>query len=133
MTRTACHQGRSRPCLFGVLLVGLLPAVASADTVLFRNECNAPLIVQATHVYRGVLKRDQYLLRPGESTPKMTLDCDKLLTIQDGKTGRLLFRNALKANKTPRAYSITVDRTTGRIGLLPRRVMTSTTERTPGR
>jgi len=133
MRRPACQKGRFRPCLLDVLLVGLLPAVASADTIQFRNECNAPLVVQATHVYRGVLKRDQYLLRPGESTPKMTLDCDKLLTIQDGKSGRLLYRNAMKANKTPRAFSIVVDRATGRIGLLPRRVTPATPERMPGR
>jgi hypothetical protein len=116
-----------------MLLVGMLPAVASAETVNFRNECPTPLVVQATHVFRGVLKREQYLLRPGESTPKVTLDCDKLLTIQDGKTGRVLFRNALKAHKTPRGYSIVMDRTTGRVTVLPRRVMTSSPDRMPSR
>jgi hypothetical protein len=116
-----------------VLFVGLLPASASADNVQFRNEYNATLVVQATHVYRGVLKRDQYLLRHGETTPKLSLDCDKLLTIQDGKTGRMLYRNALKATNTPRAYSIAVDRITGRVGLLPRRVTTTPPERMPGR
>lgn len=94
-------------------LAVLFPCVLSggllAETASFRNDCRAPLVVQTATVVRGVLKRDQCLLRPGESTPKMTLDTDKVVTVYDGKTGRLLFRGALRVSTTPLNYSIVPD------------------------
>lgn len=116
------RQPRSLPCLLGGVLLLALAAPLDASTVLFRNECPAPVIVQATRVYRGMLRRDQYLLRFGEMTPRLLLESDQVITISDGRTGRLLFRDALKASKTPLQYSIVPDRMTGRIRLLLRRV-----------
>lgn len=107
--------------LFAGLLLGLLPAAVSADTAVFRNECSYPLILQASHVHRGMLRRDQFLLRCGETSPRLSLDSDKLVVITDSKTGRVLFREAVKASRTPVQYSIVADRATGRVRLLSHR------------
>jgi len=111
--------GRSVPRLLAVLIVCLAPAVLRAETVVFRNEIHGTVIVQTLTLDRGVLRRDQAsLLRYGETTPKIKLDADKVVTIYDGKTSRILFRDALKASKKPLYYSIIYNQRLGRVQLI---------------
>jgi len=103
-------MGRFSPRLLAVLIVCLTPAVLRAETVMFRNECRSPVIVQTATLVGGVLKRDQpCLLRYGECTPKLKLTADKVVAIYDGKTNRILFRDGLKASKKPLYFSIVYD------------------------
>jgi hypothetical protein len=113
-------HARTRPAWLALLAACGLPAWAGAETVIFRNDCRVPIVVQAATVQRGMLKRDQCLLRPGESTNKMPLDTDKIITVCDGKTGQVLFRDALRISKTPLHYSIAPDpRMPGRVRMVP--------------
>ena len=82
------------------------PAASRAEYVIFRNECKVSVVVQSASVVRGVLKRDQTLVKPGEYTGKIALDSDKTITICDGKTGKILFRDPLRSTKKPLAFSI---------------------------
>jgi len=113
-------DARTRPAWLALLTACGLPAWAGAETVIFRNDCRVPIVVQAATVQRGMLKRDQCLLRPGESTNKMPLDTDKIITVCDSKTGQVLFRDALRISKTPLHFSIVPDqRMPGRVRMVP--------------
>ena len=83
-----------------------IPAIGRAEYVVFRNECKVAVVVKTAAVVRGVLKRDQILVKPGDYTDKIPLDTDKTITICDGRTGKILFRDPLRASKKPLAYGI---------------------------
>jgi hypothetical protein len=115
MIGTLASTVRVRPRLLAVLIVCLVPALAPAtalaDSVTFRNECGSPVIVQSASVIRGVMRRDRpYALRPGDYSPKIGLDTDKVIVVYDGTNpNRLLFQGSLKASPTPIFYSIVPD------------------------
>lgn len=93
-----------------VLLLALFAAApVSAENVIFQNDCRLPVVVQVTSVQRGVMKRDQCVLRPGEATVKISLDANKIFTIYCGKTGRTLYRDALRMSSKPLQLSIMHD------------------------
>src|SRR5215204_3111286 len=101
---------RRRPGLLAVAFC-LLPGLAMADTVQFRNECKASVIVQTSTVIRGMVIRDQpSLLRPGDASPKFALKNDKIVTVYDARTNRILCREVLKASLVPVAISIEPDK-----------------------
>lgn len=119
------RPGRFLPGLLAWLIVCLVPTFAPGDTITFRNDCRVALVVQAVSVQRGVLKRDQMLLKAGETTPRMALDSDKVISVYDGKTGRILFRESLKASKTALNYGIVPDpRFPNRVRMQSRPAMT---------
>lgn len=92
-----------------VLIVCGLPILARAESCTFKNDCKVSLVLQIATVQRGVLKRDQGVLKPGETSPKMPLNTDKVISVYDAKTGRLLFRDALRISKTPLNFSMAPD------------------------
>jgi hypothetical protein len=111
-----------RTCLrwLAALIVCALPALANADTFTFRNDCKEAVVVQVATVQRGVLKREQVVLKSGESTPAMPLDADKVITVIDARTGRIGFREVLRVSKTPLSYGIVPDpRAPGRAAMRP--------------
>jgi hypothetical protein len=97
--------------LLAVALVCLLPSLARAENVVFRNDCRSSVVVQTGVVVKGVLQKDQpNLLRPGDSTDKIPTDVDRVVIVYDARSNRVLFRDVLKADpKNPRAYSIMPD------------------------
>jgi hypothetical protein len=102
--------GCKLPCLLAVLIVCLFAEAAGAQTVVFRNELKIPLVVQTATVMGGVLRRDQScLVRPGESTPKIKTDVNKVITIFHGRTNQALFRDVIKANRQDRLFGIVVE------------------------
>jgi hypothetical protein len=101
--------GRLRPCLLGVLLVGLLPARAASAPTIFRNECPGPVVVQAVSVVGGVVLRSPpLLLKPGQvSLPGVILPGNKVITVYDARVPTLvLVRDAVPASPVPLYYSI---------------------------
>lgn len=111
------------PPMLGVLILCLTPLTGRAQMVMFRNECRSPVVVQVTTVdKKGVIRRDApMLLRYGDCTEKIKTDVDKVITIVDNKTNRVLFRDVLKANKKDRYFSIVFDpRQPGRVQLILR-------------
>ena len=100
---------RTRLPLLAVLILCLMAGDLRADFFVFRNDCKVPLIVQVATVRRGVLMRDQALLRAGEATLKTPLESDKVITIVDSRTSRIIFRNVLKVRKKPAYFSLAPD------------------------
>jgi hypothetical protein len=108
--------------LLAVALVCLLGPAVMADNVVFRNECRSSVVVQTAVVVKGVLQRDQpQLLRPGDYTEQIPTSVDRLVTIYDARSNRVLFREVLKASKVELGYSILPDpQAAGKVRLMQR-------------
>jgi hypothetical protein len=111
MISHCCGLGRFRPRLLAVLILGLLPGVGSAESLSFQNKCDAPVVLQATSVFRGVVWRGRpYLLKPGDSTPAIALPGNKIITVLDPKVpNRVLFQGAIPAGPTDLYFHIVPD------------------------
>jgi hypothetical protein len=108
--------------LLAVLLVGWSAKPAAAETLVFRNECKAPLVVQVVSVFRGVFRRDRpYLLHSGDTTkPGVMLIGDKVITILDAKVpNRILYQGTLSASSLDQYIRI-LPADPPRVRLLPR-------------
>jgi hypothetical protein len=116
--------GRLRPCLAALLVCGLLPGTAAAEVLAFRNECKAPLVLQAVSIFRGRVFRDKpYLLKPGDLTPNIVLPGDKVITIYDATVpNRELFKGALPASILNQGYGIVPDLPPPKVRLVPRKI-----------
>lgn len=101
----------------------LLPAGVFASSLTFRNECRSSLVVQTSTLVRGAMQRDQpYLVRPGETTPRLPFERDKIITVYDGRSSRVLFQGIQRHSRGPIRYSIQPDtdqRTPGKVRLVP--------------
>lgn len=98
--------------VLAVLLIGGLATPASAETLVFRNECKAPVVVQVVSVFHGVFRRDRpYLLHPGDITkPGVALTGDKVITIHDAKVpNRVLYQGAVPSSSLDRHFRIVPD------------------------
>ena len=112
---------RPLPGMLAVALVCLLPSLGRAENVIFRNECKASIVVQTATVVKGVVKRDQpTLLRMGECTAKIPLDVDRILTVYDARSNRVLYRDVIKASKKELGAGIAFDPQMNKIRLIPR-------------
>src|SRR5947207_3287742 len=101
---------RPRAGLLAVVLVCLLPSLARAEDVVFRNECRTSIVVQTGVYVNGMLNKDQpVLLRPGEATDKIKANVERIVIVWDARTNRVLFRDVLKADRNPRTYGIQPD------------------------
>lgn len=106
--------------LAGLLFAPLAPV--SAQTLVFRNDGNIPVVVQVTSVYRGVYRRDRpHLLRPSDTTaPGILLPGDKLVTITDARLPtHILFQGALPASAFDHYFRIVADVPPPRVRVLP--------------
>lgn len=127
MLRTFDRLSAFLPGLLAVVLVCLFPSAVRADTVTFRNETRVSLVVQTATVVRGNVVRDQpCLIRPGDYTPKIILRNDKIVTVYDARTNRVLFRDVLKCSpRTDLGFSIQADpRVPNHVQLHPRKLLT---------
>jgi hypothetical protein len=123
MIRKPCSLGLIRPCLPALLILCILPADAPAQALHFRNECPAPVVIQASFISRGVFRRDRpYLLKLGDATPPIKLPGDKIITVYDAKVpNRILFQGAAPVAPTDLYFGITVNaRMPGRVLMQPR-------------
>jgi hypothetical protein len=112
MISSPCHSlGRWGLCLSAVLIVCLAPAAVRGEELTLRNECRAPVVVYTSYVVRGKMFRNKpYLLKPGQSTPKIKLLADMVVSINDGKVpNRVLFQGAVRATTTKLYYGIVLD------------------------
>ena len=116
------HDRRQHIAAWGLGMLAALLSVcfacrASAETLIFRNDCNSPIVVQAASVSRGTFVRGRpYLLRPGDESPGIALPGEKVVTIYDGKVpNRVLFQKAMPAGSLDVKFSILPDRPTPRV------------------
>jgi hypothetical protein len=104
-----------RLCLIRLLLVAvaglcLAPIHAAAETIMVRNDCALPLVVQGASVARGVLIRDRpYQLKSGDSSPGINLPGNKIITICDPRTNRIIFQSAIPNSTDDQTYLIVPD------------------------
>jgi hypothetical protein len=114
---------RHRLSLLLALLACGVPAVARAENLVFRNECGAPVVVQAVSVFRGRVFRDRpYLLNPGDATPAVAIPGDKIITVYDAKVpNRILFRDAIPGGRADLHFGILPDAVPGRARIELRR------------
>ncbi len=111
--------------LVGLSLAGASWAQTPTPTLTFRNDLPLPVVVQTVTVIRGAMRKDQSeLLAMSETSTRMPLDGDKIITIYDGRSNKILYKNALKAGRTSLLYSITTDpRLPGKVLLAQRPVV----------
>jgi hypothetical protein len=115
--------GRFRPHLLAALILCLLPGLARAETLYFRNECKTPVVVQAVSVVGGVLRRDKpYLLNAGDRTPGIMLPGNKVITVYDSKVpNRILFQGVIPAGRVDLYYGIVPGAAAPKVRMMPRR------------
>lgn len=105
--------GRFPPRLLAALLVMLLPAAAPAETLIFHNRLKESVFVQASSVFRGMLKRDRArLVKPGDKTRAISLPGDKIIVISDPFVpNKVLYQGAVPAGRMDLHYDIVLDGT----------------------
>jgi hypothetical protein len=87
--------------LLALLIVCLAPAVSWAQTMVFRNDCHYPVVVQAATVVRGrVYRHKPHLLRCNDVSEPMKMAGDMVISVYDGKMpNRVLFQGALRSSR----------------------------------
>jgi len=106
--------------LTAVLLLALLalgiaspcraqPAVP--ESLVFQNQTNMPVVIQAACIIQGMLTRDRpHLLKPGDVSPEIRLPGNKMITVYDPRTpNRILFQRAIPASTVNQRYRIIPD------------------------
>jgi hypothetical protein len=119
MVRQSERRRMLRPCLFALALVCCLPAALQAESLYFRNDCSAPVVVQAVFVFRGIIRRDKpYLLNPGDTTPAIALPGDKIITVCEAKApNRVLFQGPIRTGGRDALFGVVEVR--GQVLLIP--------------
>jgi hypothetical protein len=123
MIGAPCSLGRPSPRLLAVLVVCLAPALARAETMVFRNECRVPVVIHTTYVFRGKLCRNKpYLLRFGDCTPKIRIAGPMEVYVFDGRVpNRMLFKGAVRDGRKPLYFSVApVPRNPARVQMIRR-------------
>jgi len=107
-------MGKIGAALLVVLMAGMVPAAAHAEALVFRNETNGPIIVQAACVVRGVLRRGRpILLKPGDATPGIIMPGNKLITVYDGlNPNHVVFQGAVPGGPADQLFGVGLDPTT---------------------
>jgi hypothetical protein len=98
----------------GLAVLLLSSGLACADSLQFRNDTSAPIIVQGASVVAGNrLVRDRpYLLNPTEQTPAIVLPGNKIITISEAKVpNRVLFQGVIPAGTDDQVFNIKPDGT----------------------
>jgi len=111
MISHCCGRGRCRPRLLAVLVLCLLPGAISAESLYFQNKCDAPVVLQATSVFRGAVWRGRpCLLKPGDTTPAIAMPGNKIVTVLDPRVpNRVLFQGAIPAGVIDLSFRIVPD------------------------
>src|SRR5437868_14099796 len=111
MTWRLPNLGKIGAGLLAVLMAGLLPAAAHAEALVFRNETNGPIIVQAACVIRGALHRDRpYLLQSGAATPGIVMPGNKLITIYDGQNPNVvIYKGTIPGGPADAVFGVSPD------------------------
>jgi hypothetical protein len=106
-----CGLGCLRPRLLAVLVLCLLPGAGPAESLYFQNKCDAPVVLQATSVFRGAVWRGRpCLLKPGDTTPAIAMPGNKIITVLDPKVpNRVLFQGAIPAGVMDLRFNIVPD------------------------
>jgi len=100
--------GQLRPVLLALLVLLLAPMLADAESILIRNECPIPVVVQVSSVFRGALRRDSpQLLKPAEVGMGVQLPGNKIINVHDARNpNRILFQITIPAQNEDQYFGI---------------------------
>jgi hypothetical protein len=106
------------------LLAVLVPSVLAQATVLsFRNDTTSAVVVQMGTIVRGRVLNDQPLVLRIGATARVPFTGDKLITIYDGKSNRILHQAVQKFQGVASTFSIQPDpQSPGKVKLVAPRV-----------
>ena len=89
------------------VLMLTLASAAFGHTLTFKNEAGTTVVVQTGTLVRGKLRSDRpIVLRAGAMSAAIDLDSDKMITVYDGRSNRVLFQGLQKHSTTPLKFSI---------------------------
>src|SRR5262249_2505070 len=90
-----------------VALFALWPASLRAGTLTFRNDTNAPVVIQGSYVDRDTVRRDTpQLVQPGASV-RVVLPGNKLITVYDARLpNRTLFQDTIQGGNADQSFSV---------------------------
>ncbi len=89
--------GQVRLLLLALVVLLLAPLLAGAETILIRNECPVPVVIQVSSVFGGVPRRDPpQVLRPTEISMGVQLPGNKIINVHDARNpNRILCQVAI--------------------------------------
>jgi hypothetical protein len=104
------------PGAAALLALALLPALAGAETLHFRNDTPMPIVMQGACVVQGKVQRDRpQPLRPTEAC-RIALPGNKLITIYDpSMPNRILFQATIPAGPEDLYFSVRQDPLQGKV------------------
>jgi hypothetical protein len=99
-----------RLALVGLVLV-LLPASSSAETIQVKNDAGGPIIVVVSCVVRGQkVSAGPYKLDANDASPGVTLPGNKVITVYDAKApNRVIFQGAIPGGPNDVQWAIMPD------------------------
>jgi hypothetical protein len=99
------------PLLLAALALGvLLPAAVRAESLAFRNDTNAPLVIQGACVVKGQLRADQPIMIAPGSAARIDLPGNKLVTVYHARLpNRPLYQGTIPGGNDDQYYSIQAD------------------------
>jgi hypothetical protein len=94
----------------------LLPALASAEVLAFRNDTNSPIVVQGACTVQGNVRRDRpQLLQPTEAC-RVALPGNKLITIYSAQMpNQILLQTTITAGPEDLYLSVRFDPVKGKV------------------
>lgn len=101
--------------LLALLTFGITPSCKAQgvvpESLIFQNQTNTPVVLQAACIIQGMLTRDRpHLLNQGDTSPEIRLPGNKIITIYDPRTpNRILFQGAIPASPVNQRYRIIPD------------------------
>jgi hypothetical protein len=103
-------------CLATLAALALLPAGLRAETLVFRNDTNAPLVIQGACVINGRLRHDQPIAVGPGATARIVLPGNKLITVYHAKLpNRILFQGTIQEGKEDLYFSMQPDPVIGKV------------------
>ena len=91
-------------------LGALLPAGVRAENLVFRNDTNAPLVIQGACVVKGQLRADQPVMIPPGSVARVNLPGNKLITVYHARLpNRPLYQNTIPGGNDDLYFAIEPD------------------------
>jgi hypothetical protein len=104
--------------LAAIVISAHLPAALRAENLVFRNDTNAPLVIQGACVVRGQLRTDQPIMMAPGAVARINLPGNKLITVYHARLpNRPLYQNTIPGGNDDLYYSIQLDVLPARVKL----------------
>lgn len=105
-----------------LLAVSVPSGEAPATMLSFQNDASVAVVVQTGTIQRGQVRNDQPLVLRVGNSGRVPFSCDKLLTIYDGKSNRILYQAVVRYQGKAASFLIQRDpQKPGKVKLTPLR------------